>query len=86
MSTRKKRAGRPPAAVDERGEPEETSRWDQISFNIRPATKVLLNSVRALTPSIPLWKLFEDILLKHVEHLPAADRRLIKALAARSQK
>ena len=86
MSERKKRVGRPPAAVNERGEPEETSQWEQVSFRIRPSTKLLLDSVRALNPSRPLWRMFEDILAAHVDTLPAADRRLIRALAARSQK
>lgn len=83
MSTGKKRAGRPPAAVNERGEPEETTHWEQVSFRIRPTTKTLLDAIRGLSPRTPLWKVIEDILVQHVEALPTPDRQLVKALAAR---
>lgn len=83
MGAQKKRAGRPPAAVNERGEPEETSRWDQVSFRIRPTTKALLDATRALSPGLPLWKIIEGLLQAHVRALPPADRRLVQALIAR---
>jgi len=82
MGTERK-VGRPPAAVNEHGEPEETSRWDQFSFRVRPATKALLIAIRGLRPGVPLWRVMEDILHAHVQALPAQDRRLIKALVAR---
>jgi hypothetical protein len=83
MDTRKPSSGRPPAAVNESGEPEATSEWQQVSFRIRPSTKALLDAIRGLSPRAPLWRVIEDILHAHVESLPAQDRRLIKALMER---
>jgi len=83
MDTRRRGPGRPPAAVNEHGEPEETSRWQQVSFRVRPATKALLNAIRGINPGVPLWQVIEGILHTHVQGLPASDRRLIEALMTR---
>jgi hypothetical protein len=77
-----KRTGRPPAAVNERGEPEATSKWDQLGFRVRPSTKAMLDGLGALDKR-PLWQLFETLLLTHVANLPAEDRKLIDLVAKR---
>lgn len=74
--------GRPPAAVNERGEPEATSKWDQLGFRVRPSTKAMLEGLCALDKR-PLWQIFETLLFTHVANLPAADRKLIELVAKR---
>jgi hypothetical protein len=80
-----KRTGRPPAAINERGEPEATSKWDQLGFRVRPRTKATLDGLCALDRR-PLWQIFETLLLTHVANLPADDRKLIDLVAKRRLK
>lgn len=81
---RAKRAGRPPAAINARGEPEATTGWEQISCRIRPSTKATLEGLQSLDRR-PLWQLFEEMLLEHIAGLSTEDRRVIGLIAQHRQ-
>jgi hypothetical protein len=75
----KKRMGRPPAGADG----ERVSDYPKLAVTVRPATRTRLNAVAAVE-NRPAWQIVDDAVNQYADRMPAADRRIVDALAKRT--
>jgi hypothetical protein len=82
---RKSKPGRPPAGIGKDGKPEMTSKYPKLSIAIRPSTKAALTAVATLETR-PIWLIVEDGIRRYIEGMPPEDRRMVEAIARRTEK
>lgn len=79
MTTRRRRAGRPPAGAREG---EKVKDYPQLSIRVPVEMKARLNALSAVT-GLAQWRVIVEAIDCFVSDLPPTDRELVDGLSAR---
>lgn len=79
-----RKMGRPPqGSLGTDGE-ERIRDYPKLAITVRPGTRAKLNAAAAVEQRSS-WKIVDDAINQYVDRLPASDRKMVDAIAARAK-